>query len=422
MDNKKTPFNKDISLNSDIFQGLNRQQSDLEFTRQVQKRHKKNSSFHKPEHREQSPTKASNLLKNNQSFHSRRGKEDNKSKGFKKMEVKRFKEPTILPIDKELEEVDLSRGERFPLTINHPKTPPTIQGYIPQTINKDKSIFDENPLEPLKRFQSFDQFAHLALINKQSANIIADNMREESAGQRSSSFGNLCLLLKKHFKGEDIEDPDLNISKEELAILKAIVNRKYKNKFDLKNHLIFLKDKLMEISKLESKKRPEENYKFIFKRCIKYLKEALKTSKGKKMSKKDFNDYFYKYYFEAAAKKENLSIDLFKHPQNRNKKDNFPKTINIEYISYLKKSDLFLDDLYKYLDDKLMDEYKEIIDSKIDGLFKKWEDQYTKEGSSPESLDKIVNYISTNTKCKLPWTSSEIDEATNSIRRILEDE
>lgn len=294
--------------------------------------------------------------------------------------------------------------------------------YVPQTIDKNKSIFDENPLIPLKRFKSFDYFAHDKLLNSQVIKGNPEEREEDFIINPNSdfpNFGKLLELLKKHFKGRTINDRDLSISDTELQILKAILGRKYKSQIDLNSHTIFLTEKLNEIANLNSKKRPEENYKFVFKRCIKFLKEDLKTKVNKKLSKKDFESYFYAYYFSKTAKTEKVSLDFYKHPQNADIKKNFPKTINMEYISHVKKSELFLEDFNRYVTNHLHQEYNTIIELKLEGLIKKWEESYCNSGKTVASLKEIIDYISHNKKCKLPWTTREIEEAVNSIRRVI---
>lgn len=67
-----------------------------------------------------------------------------------------------------------------------------------------------------------------------------------------------------------------------------------------------------------SSKRPEENYKFVFKKCLKYMKEDLKDQKKskKKLKKKEFEKFFYNYYFKDISEKEGIPIEHFYHPKN----------------------------------------------------------------------------------------------------------
>ena len=69
---------------------------------------------------------------------------------------------------------------------------------------------------------------------------------------------------------------------------------------------------------MPSNKRPEENYKFIFKKCLKYMKDQLKDKikHKKKMKKKEFEKYFYLYYFREICNREKIPLEHFFHPKN----------------------------------------------------------------------------------------------------------
>lgn len=54
----------------------------------------------------------------------------------------------------------------------------------------------------------------------------------------------------------------------------------------------------MNIDQITSKKRPEENYKFIFKKCIKNMKDEFERKNfSKKIKKNNLEEEFYKHYF-----------------------------------------------------------------------------------------------------------------------------
>ena len=62
-------------------------------------------------------------------------------------------------------------------------------------------------------------------------------------------------------------------------ILKALIKRKFKYEIQETIHQSFLKEiiKNQMISNLKKRPRPEEKYKFIFKRCLKKLRKNIKT-------------------------------------------------------------------------------------------------------------------------------------------------
>jgi hypothetical protein len=53
-----------------------------------------------------------------------------------------------------------------------------------------------------------------------------------------------------------------------------------------------------------SLKRPEENYKFIFKKTLKIMKENFREiSKKKRIRKQDLENEFYLHYFRGVSQK-----------------------------------------------------------------------------------------------------------------------
>ncbi len=84
-------------------------------------------------------------------------------------------------------------------------------------------------------------------------------------------------VIKKIFKN-DIKNLKINLNAKEEKIILAILKRKYKNELEILNKNVTIKEKIEQCIKSSSIKRPEENYKFIFKRCLKHLKEQMKNS------------------------------------------------------------------------------------------------------------------------------------------------
>ena len=65
-------------------------------------------------------------------------------------------------------------------------------------------------------------------------------------------------------------------------------------------------------------KRPEENSKFIFKKCIKELiKKFFKEKKIQpKTKKKQVEKKFYNHYFKEISEKEKIPMENFYHPNS----------------------------------------------------------------------------------------------------------
>ena len=236
------------------------------------------------------------------------------------------------------------------------------------------------------------------------------------------NINSLYKLLKKHFKCKKMNDIDVKLSNTELLILKSIIARKYKNKINLNIKSPFLKDKLNQIGSSNSQKRIEENHKFVFKRCIKYMKNLFKTNNKYKSKKPDMERAFYSHYFQEIADKEDISLECFYHPTNsRSKIKNGPKTINSEYLRNICKNKEFINTFLDYAYDKLKIDYEKVIDIKIEDLIKKWDEMLYSNRCKETIIDEILEYIEKNKKCKLPWNFTEIDEAIIALRKLFKE-
>ena len=295
---------------------------------------------------------------------------------------------------------------------------------------RNKAIFDESIFVPLQTQPSNESMANrLNLVRDSSVAQIPIAEPEEPPQRvipdnpklaKYKNLAGLYLLLKKHFKGQDISDKDVKITNVEMSILKSIIQRKYKSKVNLNTKNFLLRDKLNSINKLGTNKRPEENYKFVFKRCLKHMKDNLRISTDKKHKKKEQERQFYEHYFKRIAEAEGLSIQQFFHPKNsKSKYKDAPKTINADYIANISKSAEFVHDFLDYMHNSLKVDYEKTIDTKIDGLIKKWNDMYEQSTDREHVIEEICEYIEKNKKCKLPWSEKEIQEATGAVDKLF---
>jgi len=172
-----------------------------------------------------------------------------------------------------------------------------------------------------------------------------------------------------------------------------------------------------------STKRPEENYKFVFKRCLKHMKEQLRASLGgTRRSKKEFEASFNKHYFEEVVEEPHRPMESFLHPKNSNSNSkNAAKTINSQYVANIVRSRRFVTDFLDYLNHGLEEEYRKVIWSKIKGLMEKWEADYQGAEDKATQIHKICENIERNNKCKLPWTIIEVRSAIASVNQLFKD-
>ena len=212
------------------------------------------------------------------------------------------------------------------------------------------------------------------------------------------------------------------MNKVEQTILKSIIKRKF-NKLIEPNHLsdLYLHDLFNELQNAVSSKRPEENYKFIFKRCLKHMKEKFKNENLTLAKRKDVDRCFYEHYFRVVSDSSKISIDNFYHPKNSKAKNkNGPKTINNTYIQNICRSKNFKKDFSEYLDKSLLKEYQESIKLKIKNLIARWTKELKLANDKVAAAGLICSYIEKNKKCKLPWTVKEVNEAIRSVNGLFD--
>ena len=183
-------------------------------------------------------------------------------------------------------------------------------------------------------------------------------------------------------------------------------------------------------------KRPEENYKYIFKKCLKKLKCRFSEKVDCKGCKKDeVERRFYTFYFGEVAKAEGLKLECFYQPRNGagcantasdgklkkgshlSKKD-IPKTISAKYIQTISKSKSFLADFHQHLEHALLQDYLKNIDRKITGMFADWTGR-SDPLFTPELIAEICAKIEMNNKFKMPWTIKEVRTAIAAVQSLF---
>lgn len=116
-------------------------------------------------------------------------------------------------------------------------------------------------------------------------------------------------------------------------MFKAIIKRKFKYDFkDFATQNIIIKVKEIMEASLKRKPRPEERYKFIFKKVFKKMREDFKvTLKNKKLRKEEIDKLFYEHYFLKISEEKGIDLKNFVSPTNTSAKTIY-KTINNQYI------------------------------------------------------------------------------------------
>lgn len=229
----------------------------------------------------------------------------------------------------------------------------------------------------------------------------------------------LFNLLVKIFTKKEIIEIDLMLSPNELRILNYFLNRKYLKRLtskDLEASTGLQIGRLNSITSSKSHKRPEECYKFIFTRVLKFLKKSFKKNFN---IKQNLDDQFYGYYFGELAQKNNESLDSYFYPLT--KKDNKKETLNSSYFGKIFQSKNFINDLVKYINEHLNEEYKTEIIQKLESLLLKWDRYFFENDQKVERhVEEIKLYLMKNKRCKLPWTLDEVKEAVLRVYSLID--
>jgi hypothetical protein len=255
--------------------------------------------------------------------------------------------------------------------------------------------------------QKFElQMSHIALLDKnksdfQQENSVAGNNLKESDKINKKyiiNFDELYHLLVKTFLNQELTVDDFKIKKELLFVYNCMLQRKHKKKLRLQDfnlpplELVNLVNKII---KRKCLKRPEECYKFVFSKTIKFLK--LKCKKEKRD--------FYEFYFSETAFLKNIHIFYYYYPFK--KIDGKHGTFSKEFFQRIFEITKFKEDFVKYLKEDFNKNYKIEIENKISRILKNWKTKSLHYKKNADSMDFLKNYIVKNSKSKFPWNLNE---------------
>lgn len=118
------------------------------------------------------------------------------------------------------------------------------------------------------------------------------------------------------------------------------------------------------------KKRLQENFQFLFKHAVVFLRE--------KLSKEDTENLkgdFYQYYFSETADKRGISLNAFKDPLiqkheiKRGKEDLLTfRTFSREFLLFLVQSEKFKSDFLSFIHNEVKEFYIKKIPKKLNSI------------------------------------------------------
>lgn len=192
-------------------------------------------------------------------------------------------------------------------------------------------------------------------------------------------------------------------------------------------------------SDFTSVKRFEEEFKFLFKYAIQYLKRQLETNKSIPYHQKD--SYVYSYYFGEIAKEQNYPLEHFMDPSIERSGDKKSiRTFGLKYLKILLSSEKFKNDFSNFILKNIENIYLPKIKSKLETLLEwlhnrlNFNDFFSKTGNfkfpthlgemekliTKRKFEIIENYLVYNNQCKLPWSLTEIRTARIRVIKKIE--
>lgn len=261
-------------------------------------------------------------------------------------------------------------------------------------------------------------------------------------------FSNLYDVLIGLLFDEDILQTQLDrMSDNELELLRSFMLKKKMIKQS--TELVITGEEINRHRSNLSKKRVEENLKYVFKFCLKFLKVEFRNKNDSfrfrkedlELTNKNLIDLgFFIHYFGEIADNLGWPISKFFHPKVlttydckkfANVLDNYeerPKTINKEYVEAVCMSDAFMNDFKNYITDcylvgneytGIVRESKECALEKVKLKLVQWSKLILAASDKKKVISKIKGDLEDQNKCKLPWSVAEVRRAVEEAKKLL---
>jgi hypothetical protein len=241
-------------------------------------------------------------------------------------------------------------------------------------------------------------------------------------------FKKLAIVLTEIFKGEKVDLISKNLCLWEVKLISKIMEKKYQHKYfrnilekcspeNLKNSILKLQEIISFGQIGVSKKRIEENNKFVYKNSLKILKKFFYDIRNLPRSKSS-ESLFYKYYFREIALKKNISLEQFIDPLNL--KQRHKRTLNNKFFSLIFSSPNFKNDFEKIMNDHLLKFYQKLILRKFVKFFIKFDNKFNSSLEINTITENILDYLTYNKRVKFPWDKYEIKNAMSKFLKKID--
>lgn len=253
------------------------------------------------------------------------------------------------------------------------------------------------------------------------SNGVSNSLMNSLSSPRSIvSFRRLYNILVTLFSKGSIGELDYDLDSFEEEILNCLLQRKYFQHLTAAELVQPVPDRIQKINEIvnsRSNKRPEECYKFILTRVLKYLKRKYFFSAGEGSANSE--KQFYEFFFGEVAESLGLPIESFIYPITRKQLD--LSKFNAAYFERIFRSEKFLAELNGYMEDGLYAEYREELKQKLCSFLRKYETMLKKANSDQAGIQKrMKEYLLKNKRCKLPWSLNEINESVIRFHILLD--
>ena len=173
-------------------------------------------------------------------------------------------------------------------------------------------------------------------------------------------------------------------------------------------------------------KRLEEELKIIFKKTLKHLmnvqKEKMDIEAREPLKKLNYTIGFYKHYFEKTHI-ENVTFREYFKITTRDGLIDFgklnavlihPLTVNATHLAMVTLSQPFKEDLIRYLDTQIIEEYRKVRLLKTKRILINFYDLAAKNPSKAAIEDFTSNH-----QMKLPWSTRDLEHAISTFKKAL---
>lgn len=290
-------------------------------------------------------------------------------------------------------------------------------------IDNDSNIFNEQ--KNSENNLIYKSNSHSSISMKKKSPIPKKEIPDTS--KKLKNLENIKNLFIDFFQGNNqIYLKNYKLDKFDYEIIFAILKKKFsylkttldssQNKIakNSKSQKIELRSLFEKINSLKSRKRVEENNKFVYKLTLKKLRNKFYKKRNLKNNKRT-ELKFYSHYFEKDSKPKNRSLKDFYDPLNIKETK---KTLNNSFLKLIFQTEDFRNNFFQIMNSKFRKSYLKTIPNKFVKLFEKLDLQIDDCGKE-KAVFEFVKMVRKIKRLKLPWFIVEVDSAVVAFNQLI---